>query len=212
MSKFLEDKIRLVRELIESDIRVGYEDLALILCAVISACAAGRWPEPRIDRKRFVELLVTHSPADARTSWVSLAALINKHFVSEADTPFARDETRIFRDEEIDLTLGDAAKAYPHLTIRDLKKCSYANLIYEWLRCGYAHQYGPDEHVTQVAASRRDARVSYIGRRHGSGIRRMTSFHLDYLTTLAEHHAVNDAERLSPQPLPATWWIDSDAL
>jgi hypothetical protein len=212
MSKFLDDKIRLVNELVDSGIRVGYEDLALILCTVISASAARRWPGPRIDRKRFVELLANQSPPDAHTSWVSIAALVNKHLVSEADTPFARNNTRIFRDDEIDLTLGEAAKAYPHLAIRDLKRCSYAALIYEWLRCGYAHEYGPDEHITQVAASRQEARVSYIGRRHGVGIRRMVSFHIDYLITLAQFHAANDADRPTSQPLPAVWWIETNSL
>ena len=39
---FLVDRIRLVRELQRSDIEVHYADLALILCAVISACSERR--------------------------------------------------------------------------------------------------------------------------------------------------------------------------
>jgi hypothetical protein len=153
MSKYLEDKIRLVNELCASQIRVGYEDLALIFCAVISACAARKWEGPNIDRKRFVELLTNHSPSEVCTSWVSIAALINKNLIDEADTPSANDETRIFRDKEIDLPLADAGKKYQHVKVRDLKNCSYAALIYGWLRCGYAHEYAPNQNITQIAAS-----------------------------------------------------------
>lgn len=212
MSKYLESKIRLVSELVESDVHVGYEDLALILCAVMSACAARRWQGNGFDRKRFVELLVNHSPTDAHTSWVSIAALVNKNFVDEADTPFAHDETRIFRDEDIDLPLAAAAKRYQHFKLRDLKKCSFAALIYEWLRCGYAHEYAPNENITQAAASRRVARVSYIGQGDGPRIRRMTSFHLEYLIELAQHHASQDGDRPSSHSVPAEWWIDTETV
>ena len=201
MSKYLEGKIRLVNELIDSNVRVGYEDLVLILCTVLSACASGRWPGPRIDRKRFVELLIEHSPPDLHTSWISVPALVNKNLVRESDTPYARDNTRIFRDEEIDLCLPDAVKVYPRIDPRNLKRCSYAALIYDWLRCSYAHEYRADEHITQVAASRHSARVSYIGRRHGNGIRRMASFHLGYLISLAQHHATN--ELIHPRSRPS---------
>lgn len=207
MRHFLEDRIRLVRELVDSDISVAYGDLVLILSAVMSSCAAARWPGNGIDRRRFVELLVKLSPSDAHTNWVCVPALINLNLVAEADTPYGRGEnTRIFRDHEIDLDLTVAQSTYSTVSLRDLKRCTYAVLIYEWLRCGYAHEYCPHENITHVPPSRYNARLSYIGRLMPEGISRMVSFHLDYLIELAQFHAANCPER--PDPRPREWWID----
>ena len=206
MKDFLQDRVRLVRELIESEIDVHYADIALILCSVISACSAIRWPGRGIDRRRFGELLACRSPTDAHAAWVSVPALINRGLVSEVDTPYKGNETRIFRDEDIDLEIADAQEQYPGVTVCDLKRCTYANLIYEWLRCGYAHGYWHDENVTHAPASQHDARVSYIGRNVGNGTRRMVSFHPDYLIGLAEYHAANVPN--SPESHPATWWLE----
>jgi hypothetical protein len=210
VSEYLESKIRFVRQVIESDIAVGYEDIALILCTTISAAAASRWPGRDIDRKRFIELLVLHSPRSIDVTRVSVAALINKGFVNESDTPYSADNTRIFRDEEIDPLLPDAVNEYAGIPLRRLKKCTYAALVYDWIRCAYAHEYRANEFVIHVPASRRPARVSYIGRLHGTGIRRMAYFDLESLIDLASHHAANEAE--SPAPYPAEWWVESAAV
>lgn len=207
MREFLLDRVRLVRELLASDIQVAYADVVLILCCVISAAASRRWPGERIDRRRFVELLVQHSPPDAHADWVCVPALINRGLLAEADTPYGPGgNTRIFRDEEIDLPLSSAETTYPQVQCRELRNCSYAALIYTWLRCGYAHDYCAHENITHVPASRRSARVSYIGRGTRTGIRRMVSFHLDYLVELAEHHANTVPDVSSPHP--SVWWLD----
>jgi hypothetical protein len=207
MREFLIGRVQLAKQLTESDLGVHYADVALILCSVISACSSIRWPGRGIDRVRYVELLACHSPPEAHAQWVSIPALIARGLLDEADTPYKDNECRIFRDDEIDLELSDAQKQYPGLTIRDLKQASYASLIYEWLRCGYAHGYWHDENVTHAQASLDDARLSYIGRlRRDDTIQRITSIHLDYLLGLAEYHA----EHLPDQPEnpPQKWWLE----
>ncbi len=208
MRQFLEDRIRLVRELIDSDVSVAYGDLVLILSAVISSCAAARWPGRGNDRRRFVELLIQYSPADAHTNWVCVPALINSNLIAEADTPYGPSEnTRIFRDDEVDLELTAAQAKYASVLLGDLKRCTYAVLIYEWLRCGYAHEYCPHNNITHVPPSRYNARLSYIGRGTPNGLKRMISFHLDYLIDLAQHHVADYAD--APEPTPRQWWIDA---
>ncbi|MBN2065903.1 MAG: hypothetical protein JW771_03740 [Candidatus Thermoplasmatota archaeon] len=133
--------------------------------------------------------------------------MINAGFISESDTQYASgNSTRVFHDEEIDLSIEKAKATYPELSDKQLKKHCYASLIYEWLRCGYAHEYCPHECVTQVPATREKARVSYIGRLMGGEIKRMVSFHLDYLLDLADLH-VSILPRTSCS-LPVVWWID----
>jgi hypothetical protein len=78
-------------------------------------------------------------------------------------------------------------------------------LIYEWLRCGYSHEYCPHENITHVPASNHKARISYIGRLANSRIKRMVSFHLDYLISLAEYHISILPSNYSPRP--SFWWI-----
>jgi len=209
MRKFLLDRVRLVRELsAQNDIRVEYADLALILCSVLSACAAARWPGRQIDRNRFIELLVGSSPACAHTIWVSVPALINRGLVLEADTPYGKSGAgaRIFTDAEIDLSYDEAREQYPSVGAMKLKQYTYASLIYEWLRCGYAHEYCPDGHITHFTPSRREARISYIGRTLPEGsVRRMVGFHLDYLVGLADFHASHvEGEAARPE----RWWIE----
>ncbi len=195
-----------MRELIESDLPVAYADLVLMLCSVISACAARRWPGRGIDQRRFVELLAVESPSESRAAWISVPSMIVDEHFNESETQYGEpgQADRIFCDDEIDLSFEAARQAYPHVAARDLKRCSYAFLIYDWLRCGYAHQYCPHENITHVPPSRRDARLSYILR----GSQRMICFHLDYLVALAEHHANSltdeEAER------PERWWLDID--
>ena len=205
MERFLTGRLDLAKTLAGGVAGASYGDVALIITAVLSACASIRWPGKGIDRKRFIELLVSHSPEEFRTSWVSIPALISQGFVSESDTPYAGGNfDRIFRDDEIDLCIEDAKTQYPEVPQERLRKHCYASLIYEWLRCGYAHEYCPHENITHAPPSR--ARVSYIGRLMGNQVTRMVSFHLDYLFAIAEHHV--SVLPGTGSSAPSTWWID----
>jgi hypothetical protein len=207
LNRFLKARLDLAQALSDNVPGATYADVVLIITAVLSACAAIRWPGTGIDKRRFIELLVKCSPVEFRTSWVSLPALMNAGFISESDTPYVGgNSTRIFRDEEIDLSIEKARETYPELPDQQLRKHCYASLIYEWLRCGYAHEYCPHECITHVPASREKARVSYIGRSMGREIQRMVSFHLDDLLDLAAWH-VSDLPSTACF-LPAAWWID----
>ena len=168
MKHFLKGRLEVARILAEEVPAATYADSVLIVTAVLSACASVRWPGRKIDRKRFIELLVSHSAEDFRTSWVSVPALVNRKLVPESDTPYGSPfSTRIFRDDEIDLSLDGARARYPSVAGKELRKHSYASLIYEWLRCGYVHEYCPHDEITHVPPSRGKARVSYIGRSTG---------------------------------------------
>jgi hypothetical protein len=210
MREFLQGRINLVKSLIDSSLSVHYADLVLIICAVLSACASRRWKEEqRTDERRFIELLV-YSPPDFHTSWVSVPSLLNADLINENQTPYRNqaNTTRIFCDDEIDLSIEDAIKQYPQVPLKKLKQHCYACLIYERLRCKYSHEYWPGESIIHVPASRNDARISYIGRLSETTIKRMISFHLNYLMLLAEYHVYNLSRRASTAPSP--WWIDEE--
>ncbi|MHC4662838.1 MAG: hypothetical protein ACYS8W_14240 [Planctomycetota bacterium] len=209
MKGFLLGRMELVKYLCEDPkVQVHYVDIALITTAVLSACSARRWAGKGIDKVRFVELLVEHSPEDFHTSWVSVPALLNEGFITNSDTPYGNlgNECRIYKGREIDMPFEDAQKQYPQVSNRNLRECSYASLIYKWLRCGYAHEYWHHDNITHVPPTRGEALVSYIGRTDNGGIRRMVAFHIDYLINLAEYHVSvlpND-----PGNHPQAWWIN----
>jgi hypothetical protein len=207
MERFLKGRLDLARALSSDVPGASYGDVVLIITAILSACASLRWPGRGIDKKRFIELLVQNSPMDLHTSWVSIPGLIDQGYISEEETPYRGGNfTRVFRDDEVDLPLREVSIKYPNIPIKQLRQHCYASLIYEWLRCGYAHQYCPHENITPVPATRKQARVSYIGRLIGETHKRMVSFHLDYLMSIADHHISILPSEPSSQPL--TWWID----
>jgi hypothetical protein len=211
MQDFLQGRINLVKALRDSDLPFHYADLALIICAVLSACASRRWPGEKkgIDRRRFIELLIKHSPDDFHTSWVSVPSLLNDGFIDETQTPYGKpgNGARIYCDDEIDLSLEYAINTYPQVPLNNLKQHCYAYLIYERLRCGYSHEYWHHESITHVPASSRGSCVSYIGRTSLSDntTRRMISFYPDYLLRLAEYHVSILPSSCSAHP---SWWID----
>jgi len=193
MQRFLEERIDFVKCLYRSDMDVSYGDIVLIVCAVLSACAAYRWPrkpKERKDKEKFIRLLTDFSTPEFRTSWISIPSLLNDKQINQNDTPWGMpgNECRIFCDDEIDLSIEEAREKYPKIPERILKNYSYASLIYEMLRCNYSHEFCPHTNITEVQASRNDARISYIGRMSDGRIKRMVAFHIDYLIRLAEYH------------------------
>jgi hypothetical protein len=211
MRQSLEGRVRLVQQLLANGPEVDYADLMLILTAVLSACATVRWPSrkgERIDKKRFVELLVSTSSSDARAGYISVPALLSSGLISEAQTPWSAlgKSSRIYKGEEIDCDLNSAVIAFPMISKKELKRHSYGCLIYAWSRCGYAHEYCASDRVTTVPPSREKAQVSYIGRRVGGSIVRMPHFHVEYLIDLADQHAKTLPNR--PSARPKQWWLD----
>jgi hypothetical protein len=210
MHRFLQGRIDLVHQLrASSAMEVAQQDLELILTAAMSACAACRWPGEGFDRKRFVESLVRFGSPDLHLNYVSTVALLEMGVISESQTPWGMpgQQLRVFTGAEIDGSITEMAKRYPHVSTHDLKKASYANRIYEWLRCGYAHVYWAAGNTTHVAPSDLPAQISYMGERELDGTRvRIASFHLDYLIDVAQNQVFTlPKARL---PMPDSWWLD----
>lgn len=209
MRDFLQGRLNLVQALRTSTLPFTHQDLELILTAVISSCAACRWPGKGFDRKRFVQSLIQFGSPALRLDYVSTGALLEMGVISDKDTPWGKfgQEYRIFTGEEIDRPIPEMAKHYPSVPMQALKNASYANRIYEWLRCGYAHIYWAGGNTTHVAPSESAAQISYIGRRMPDGsLIRIASFNLDYLITVAQ-------EQVSTLPKsklaePDHWWLD----
>ena len=223
---FLQRRVDLAKHLLDQDVLEHYADAFLILTAVLSACAARRWPRlrDRNDRNRFVELLALYSPPEFNTQWVSVPALLVVGEISETDTPYHRNELRFFHDKEIDLCPADARQRYPKSGEVILRRYSYSGLIYNWLRCGYSHEYRPSHrNAGKIPGFRKGTKVEYSNRlvkidesledcgnvekdSENRAITRIVCFNPEYLIELAEYHAGHIAE--TPQKPPSSWWVE----
>jgi hypothetical protein len=209
MQSFLQGRIDLVKALRDSSLPFDRADLELILTAVMSACAECRWPGKTFDQKRFVQSLIQFSSPELHLDYVSTGALLELRVISESQTPWGEPgkQLHIFTGDEIDGPILAMAKRYPNVSLRDFKKASYANRIYEWLRCGYAHNYLADGNTTPVEPSYSPAQISYIGRKEPDGTWvRIAGFHLDYLLSVAQEQVATPPK--SKLDRPDQWWID----
>jgi len=121
MQSFLQGRINLVKATRGSSLSVTREDLELILTAVMSACAACRWPGERIDQKRFVESLIQFGSPELHLD-VGTGALLELGVISESSVGKFGQEIRIFTGDEIDSAIPDMAQRYPKVSTRDLKQ------------------------------------------------------------------------------------------
>ena len=148
MNRWLGDRIELAQDICNGHPRGTYDDGALILCAAINCMASCVYPGRGIDRRRFVELVVNYGGRSRLTDWISIPVLHSRLVakgIRDLEQRFeSLCETRVLVDVDIDQSLADLSSGFPGLVASQSKlvrKCSYANLIYEQLRCGYAHEF-----------------------------------------------------------------------
>lgn len=70
--------------------------------------------------------------------------------------------SRIYDPHEIDVTEEKILELVPDLSRREIRKCSYANIIYSDLRSGLVHEYEPTGNVAEFGWSRSGDRLAYI--------------------------------------------------
>ena len=159
LSSWFSRKVKLVDEIVanypsvsEYDLEAKYDAMIILSCA-ISAFAAVLWPGHHIDRKRFVELLIRFSPANFHVDYIGVPLLIEGYRDNDEidnalkvrtlfpinDVP----ENTLFCGDEIDRLDKQLKLDLPNLQVdlMTLRKYSYANRIYEDIRCGLIHEY-----------------------------------------------------------------------
>lgn len=142
--QFVHERLAVAKELAER--RGQYvADAGVILGALISSLSSDAYEKTR-DRQRFVELLVNEQTAGRESQFraISLASLKKKYpnalkcDPAQSDTischPNIDAKTKdTMSEEEICKKAG--------LKTDEIRKHSYAVLLYEGLRCSYLHEY-----------------------------------------------------------------------
>ncbi len=70
--------------------------------------------------------------------------------------------SRIYDPHQIDVTEEKILELAPNVLLRDIRKCSYANIIYSDLRSGLVHEYGPTGNVAQHGWNKSSDQLAYI--------------------------------------------------
>lgn len=196
-------------------------DAEVILCCALAATAHAAWPGERIDRKRFVQLLVDHCDTVPNPTTISIGVLRKnlkdagkdsmeeavRHGLWQTSDPFC---SRNFRAAEVDCDEASIQKAFPNLTLKELRKASYANILYEDLRCGLVHEYQQKENlIFEERFDEREVSYSYV-----SGFPRLIMPYgvvRDIVQSTCKNffsawETTDQFELELPRPSP--WWID----
>lgn len=198
----------------------SYGDAALILCSVLSGLAAEVWPGDGKDRKRFVELLKEFAPYDCEATKISIPLLIGS--LSNAGRA---DEVTVIQREfpkshqgnvligEDDKIEGEILRVCPTLSLKELRKCSYANLLYKEVRSPYVHEYRPGKRADSWPIRKPGVKVSYVGQIDVNNADREPEQHIyftvEWISGLATSIAwAVDRVGSLPLPDPSQWWVD----
>lgn len=169
-TEFALRKQRLALRLVTKEYGGSYGDEVMMLCAVITALAAEVWPGKGKDRHRFVEVLKDFA-RELKTTHISIPLLSGYLRLQKGrevekgqlEGIFTNDSLVLTRDGDVvDRSEEEIIAICPKLTCKEIRACSYANLLYTEIRSGYAHEYRPGNRaVSSLISSVQPAVVSY---------------------------------------------------
>jgi hypothetical protein len=227
-SSWMEEKIALALELKKGSCRGTYADGAVILCVSISTMSSCMWIEKnRTDRSRFIEIVARFPGRGFDATTVSVPLISQDHIalkqmlgVSDLAFVYTGDHDK----SEADVIT--ACSAGMNKSLDDCKrlarKYSYASLLYEHVRCGFIHTYGPKDSATSHDSlwemfDRGVPKITYVNYLAAQRLRKI-HFPLEWISEVARNIASGmDAEcsrsgkflgQNLDLPAPATWWIE----
>jgi len=229
-ASWADEKIKIAQAIESGCCGGGYDEGALIVCSSISAMAALAWPGKGIDKKRFIEILtkvanggINHNPLRISTpllcqedeSFKNILLLSNKSF-------YLREAIDKDYSELIDF-LSQKGIKIDEAKEKTIRHNSYGFLVYNQVRCGFAHEYKIGQNATTFDQLRNIFNVNanevsytqYIDRNNSS--HRRIHFPISWISCLSR----NVAQWLDEQRIkegrqifekiyldpPSSWWI-----
>jgi hypothetical protein len=219
VSNFTKRKTETAYALFKGGCGGSYADAVLILSSVMSGIASAIWPGKKMDRKRFVEALVTYCKITPHPSHISLpvlvdmleamgsvgatedASLLKKTFI-------AFNDGRILTGADVDRNECEVLSTCPRIPLKLVREASYANVLYTEVRSGFVHEYQTGERADSHPMTSTESGISYnnwIDPR----IRRIV-FHFPWLADSVNSVAssvdvISDKLPLKP---PEKWWVE----
>jgi hypothetical protein len=194
----------------------SYGDAAVILCSCLSALAAEVWPGTRIDQNRFVELLEKYTPPQLGSARVSIPLLVydlRRHHMPEAtqiESMFLQqfNAGQILTGDQVDKNETDIRAAGHNISLKFIRRSSYANLLYREVRCSYTHEGKIGQAAESSPQTESATHVSYFN--WSIPPHRRIHFPVDWMWALTKG-AADAVDRVSPIPPlqhPQKWWLE----
>lgn len=212
------EKCQVAQRLSRGEAGGSYAEAALVMCATLSALAAELWDGTGIDRVRFIEMLVRLGPEADICGTISIP-LLTQHLEASGREAYAKQLQRAFSvpsisrvltGPEVDRGASDILALCPALDLEEIRRFSYASILYSEVRSSYAHEYRPGDLADSWPMTmQQDQKVSYINRLRGDlNTRRLVHFHFEWLTVLPVELAgvVESLAPALPQSRPKVWW------
>jgi hypothetical protein len=199
----------------------GYYEASSIIVNVLCALSAVAWSDDdRTTRKRFVETLVRYSDPASKITSVSIPLFI-AHFIKNPDAS-KRDAATKLRSEkmpplkdiiltgdDVDIDCDRLVLNYPCFSRPEIRKFSYADLLYREVRCGLVHTYSLGRATMPFPLTKRKALVSYVNSSIPGTPDKLIHFHFEGMLGLAQSIAGNLSKAMMlPLTAPALWWIE----
>ena len=212
-------KCDVARRLSDGEAGGSYAEAAILVCTTLSALSAELWEGRGIDRVRFIEALAQLGPNASECRVISVP-LLTQHLDNSqrgAEAILLRrafslpTSARVVTGPDVDQTEDSVLLICPELEVAELRRFSYASILYGEVRSSYAHTYKPGEMadswpMTMLA----NQHVSYINRLNdGLEMQRLAHFHFDWLAGLAIELAsvVDGLPDVLPRAQPQVWWV-----
>ena len=218
-TRWVTDKCNIALALANGQVGASYSEAAILICAILNALAAEAWPGQKLDRVRFVELLVGMATSLPSPAFISVPLLIqdlrDKLLSNEADSlaralmPFGT--ALVITGSDVDKNESELLLICPTIPVNLLRKNSYACLLYEDVRSSYAHEYRPGERADSWPMTMKANQcVSYVNKI----TERRIHFHVEWLALLAIELAkvLDELDTKLPLPVPEQWWIKSEPV
>ncbi|WP_435548312.1 hypothetical protein [Desulfobacterium sp. N47] len=229
-TSWVDEKIKIARAIGSGCCGGGYDEGALILCASISAMAALSWPGDRIDKKRFVEILAQVVAGTANPNPLKISTPLLCQEDQYFKSILLPSNISFYQTEEIDKDYSELIDclslkgiAIDNAQQKTIKKYSYGFLLYNQVRCGFAHEYMIGQNATSFDALRNIGKVNANAVSYTNSIdinnstRKRIHFPISWISQLAK----NVAQWLDEQRLkqgmqifeklniaqPSNWWM-----
>lgn len=223
---WVEEKIKIAQNIKGGCCGGSYDEGALIICATISAMSALAWPGRGIDKERFVEILAEVANAGTIPSPLTISVPLLCQEDKSFEIPLSYLKKSFYLTTAVDSNYSELINVLNQKGIaigkqqeKTIKHNSYGYLLYNQVRCGFAHEYKIGNNATSFDQLRDIAKVaatdvSYVNSTDGN---RRIHFPLDWISCLAKNVAqwLDEKclqenkyifENLNLQE-PPNWWI-----
>ena len=189
------------------------------------------WPERGIDKKRFVEIITKFPPDKLDPSMISVPLLTEYSDIWKQRLPVT-NKALYLTTNTVDKAESEILGLFPsdntsHLRA-EVRKYSYACLLYEQVRCGFVHEYmigkcaSDSDQLRKILGVGED-QISYVNCIDNVGtLNRRIHYSIECISEMAKSvaHGLDCVCSQQNIPIfqgldlttPTSWWIEGNSI